>query len=49
MQRNDLIFKGVQISPVDCFRRFKNEFSLVILKAKTRHKTAMLEWLEALV
>jgi hypothetical protein len=49
MQRNDLIFKGIQPTPAACFQHFKNEFVLAILKAKVRHKTTMLEWQEALV
>ena len=45
MQRNDLIFKGEQPSIDACYRHFKKEFALVILRAKTRHKEHMLEWL----
>ena len=48
MQRNDLIFRGLPVSPVDCFRQFKMEFAEVILKAKARHKLVV-EWLDALV
>ena len=46
MQRNDLIFKGIQPSNDACLRHFKKEFGLVILRAKTRHKTLMSIWLE---
>jgi hypothetical protein len=49
MKRNDLIFKGIQPSLEACFRRFKNEFALVILRAKARYKRTKSEWLEALV
>jgi hypothetical protein len=49
MQRNDLIFKGIPLSVNTCFRNFKKEFALVILRAKSRHKVAMLQWLEALL
>ena len=43
MQRNDLIFKGVQISTVDYYRCFKDDFALDTQRAKARHKSAMLE------
>jgi len=49
MQRNDFIFRGIQPTPHRCFQFFMTEFALVILRAKTRHKDQMLEWLEALV
>jgi len=49
MQRNDLIFRGIQPSPLGCVQSFKREFALVILRAKSRAKDHMLEWLEALV
>jgi len=49
MQRNDFIFRGIQPTPHRCFQFFMIEFALVILRAKTRHKDQMLEWLEALV
>jgi len=49
MQRNDFIFKGIQPSQVSCLQHFKKEFILVILRAKTKYKTTMNLWLEALV
>ena len=49
MQRNDFIFKGIQPSPNSCITNFKKEFALVILRAKSRHKVAMSERLEAFV
>ena len=48
MQQNDLIFRGLPVSPVDCFRQFKMEFALVILKAKAQHKLVV-EWLDSLM
>ena len=42
-------FIGIMNTPNECYRRFKQEFALVILRAKVRHKQAMIEWLEALV
>ena len=42
MQRNDFIFKGLQPHPDNCLAHFKREFSLVILRAKSRHKSLML-------
>jgi len=49
MQRNDLIFQGIQPSPQCCMQLFKKDFALVTLRAKARYKDHMLEWLEALV
>ena len=49
MQRNDLIFKGLQPHPDNCYAHFKREFALVILRAKSRLKQPMTEWLEALL
>ena len=49
MQRNDFIFRGLQPTPDRCIQHFKKEFGLVILRAKTRHKASMLQWLEGLV
>ena len=49
MQRNDLIFRGLQIHPLDCKMHFKHEFALVIRRAKARYKDAMSQWLEAFV
>ena len=39
IQRNDLIFKGVQPSIDACYMLLKKEFALVILRAKIRYKT----------
>ena len=48
MQRYDFIFKGLHPLPLAvCLVHFKNEF--VILRAKSRNKLAMSEWLEVLL
>jgi len=47
MQRNDLIFKGVQPSPESYFQYFVS--CLSYLRAKSRYKAPMSTWLEALV
>jgi len=49
MQRNDFIFREIQPTLHACYQAFKKDFALVILRAKSRHKTQMLAWLEALV
>ena len=49
MQRNDLIFKGIQPIVAACRRHFKSEFALVILRAKVRYQTSMSLWLDNLV
>ena len=49
MQRNDFIFKGIPPSPDRCLHNFGKEFALVILRAKTRWKVLMSEWIETLV
>ena len=49
MQRNDLIFKGIPPSSDRCLHNFRKEFALVILRAKTRWKAFMTEWIETLV
>ena len=38
MQMNNIIFKGLQISSEECFWRFKSQFALVTLRAKSRYK-----------
>ena len=47
MQRNDLIFRGIQPTQDQCHRHFGMEFSLVILRAKANQKQFMSSWLEA--
>ena len=47
MQRNDLIFRGIQPTQDQCHRHFGKEFSLVILRAKVGLKQFMSSWLEA--
>jgi hypothetical protein len=49
MQRNDLIFRDIQPLPDACLNNFKKELALVILRAKSRYKVHMSEWLESLV
>ena len=49
MQRNDSLFKGILSSPSNCLQNFRKELALVILRAKSKYKTAMSEWLEAFV
>jgi hypothetical protein len=45
MARNDLIFQG-QVPDVQFVKnRFKKEFALVILRAKTSSKAALFSWL----
>jgi len=49
MQRNDLIFINIQPSPTSFLNFFKQEFALVILRAKAKYKERMSLWLEALL
>jgi hypothetical protein len=49
MQRNDLIFKGIQPSQDNCRAHFCKEFALVILRAKESAKQAMSSWIENFV
>jgi len=49
MQRNDLIFRGIQPTAASSLLHFKKEFALVILRAKIRIKTSMSSWLEQFV
>jgi len=42
MQRNDLIFRGIQPTPDRCLQGSKRELVLVILRAKTHFKEALL-------
>ena len=49
MQRNDLIFKGIQPNQQNCRHHFIKEFALVTLRAKDRLMTPMSSWLEGLV
>ena len=47
MQRNDHIFKGIQPSVEAFLQHFREQFALVILRAKARFKDSMSSWLEA--
>lgn len=49
MQRNDLMFKGIQPSQDSCRSHYVKEFVLVILRAKSRYKPLMSSWLEVFV
>lgn len=49
MVRNDAIFKHVQPSVHHCKRIFRQEFALVILRAKNSLAPSFTQWLEAYV
>ena len=49
MQRNDFIFRGIQLTQDACWQHFKKEFALVILRANPRKKPLMSSWLEVFV
>ena len=49
MDRNDAIFKQVQPSISHCKRIFRQEFALVILRAKTNLAPLLNQWLETYV